>query len=96
MQVLGGGNMLYALIDSSTKYNFNKISSEEILGEVKVVTPKFNKKNTKKMTKKVLQKLAEYKVENVVLSEELMANEEFCKELEESKNILLQVEELKK
>lgn len=81
--------MLYALIDSSTKYNFNKISSEEILGEVKVVTPKFDKKSTKKMTKKVLKKLEEYKVENVVLNDELMANEEFCKELEEAKKYIV-------
>ena len=41
------------------------------------------------MTKKVLKKLDEYKVENVVLSEELMANEEFCKELEDAKKYIV-------
>ncbi len=85
----GVSEMLYALIDSSSKYNFNKISSEEILGEVRVVTPKFELKNTEKMTKKVLKKLDEYKVDNVILSQTLLENKEFCKAMEEAQKRII-------
>ena len=81
--------MLYALIDSSSKYNFNKISSEEILGEVRVVTPKFELKNTEKMTKKLLKKLDEHKVENVILSKKLLENEQLIKGIEEAKKYII-------
>ncbi len=81
--------LLYAIVDSSTKYNFNKILSEEILGEVRVVTPKFDRKNTKRIAKKLIKKLNEYKVENVVLSNLLLENDEFCKELEEAKKYII-------
>ena len=51
----GGDNMLYALVEYSTKQRFNKISSEEILGEVKIITPKIKEKNEKVMFKKIIK-----------------------------------------
>ena len=47
--------MLYALIDYSTKQRFNKISSEEVLGEVKITTPKIRERNENVLVKKILK-----------------------------------------
>ncbi len=81
--------MLYALIDYANKSKFNQISSEEILGEVKIRTPKFSEKGNKIYAKKILKRIDEYKVENVILNRDLYNNKEFCKILEEArKNIV--------
>ena len=81
--------MLYALVDYSTKKTLNRISAEEVLGEVKVVIPKFKIKHNKKIVKKTLKKIEEHKVQNVILNKELSENLEFCKLLEEAKKYII-------
>ena len=81
--------MLYALVEDSTKQKFNKISSEEILGEVKIITPKIKEKNEKVMFKKIIKEMNMHKVENVLLSKELNKNVNLCHTLEESKKYLI-------
>ena len=85
----GGDNMLYALIDCAPTKGFNRISAEEILGEVKVIIPKFKEKNTRKIAKKVIKRISNYNVQNVVLGEKLENNAEFCKTLEENKKYII-------
>lgn len=80
--------MLYALIDYSNK-RINRILAEEILGEVKVVIPKFKERNNKIVAKKTLKTIEEHRVENIILSRELAENLEFCKLLEESKKYII-------
>lgn len=81
--------MLYALIDYSNKNRLGKISSEEILGEVKVSTPKFREKYNKMYAKRILRKIDEHRVENIILNKELYENREFCKLLEESRKYIV-------
>ena len=81
--------MLYALVEYSTKQKFNKISSEEILGEVKIITPKIKEKNEKVMFKKIIKEMNMHKVENVLLSKDLNQNVNLCHVLEESKKYLI-------
>lgn len=81
--------MLYALVDYSNKKTLNKISAEEVLGEVKVVIPKFKEKHNKKIVKKTLKKIEEHKVQNIILNKELTENLEFCKMLEEAKKYII-------
>ncbi len=81
--------MLYALVDCSNRIGFGRISAEEILGEVKVVIPKFKERNSKEVAKRALKKMNEHGVENVVLSNNLNQNFEFCKMIEDSrKNVI--------
>lgn len=81
--------MLYALIDYSTKQRFNRISSEEILGEVKIITPKIRERNEKFLIKKILKKIDDYNVENIILSKEITGNNNLCRKLEDyKKNII--------
>ena len=50
--------MLYALVDYSNKRSFfNNYFAEEILGEVKILVPKFNEKNNISNAKKILKKI---------------------------------------
>lgn len=77
--------MLYALIDYSEKQRLGKISSEEILGEVRVTTPKIRERNEKKITKKIIKTINQHKVENIVLSKKLFENKYLCKNLEDAK-----------
>ena len=81
--------MLYALVDYSTKQKFNQISSEEILGEVKITTPKIKKNNQKRVVKRLIKKIDSHKVENVLLSKELINNMELCHSLEEAKKYIV-------
>ena len=81
--------MIYALIDYSAKQRFNQISSEEILGEVKITTPKIKEKNQKRVVKKLIRKIDSHKVENVLLSKELISNANLCHALEESKKYIV-------
>lgn len=81
--------LLYALVDYSTKQKFNKISSEEILGEVKITTPKIRENNEKTMFKKIIKEMNLHKVENVLLSKELNQNLNLCHALEESKKYII-------
>ena len=81
--------MLYALIDYSAKQRFNQISSEEILGEVKITTPKIKEKNQKRVVKKLIRKIDSHKVENVLLSKELTTNAQLCHSLEEAKKYIV-------
>ena len=81
--------MLYALVDYSTKQRFNKISSEEILGEVKIITPKIKEKNEKTLFRRIIKEMNVHKVENVLLSKELNKNLNLCHALEESKKYII-------
>ncbi|MBQ8299960.1 MAG: hypothetical protein IJX99_08965 [Clostridia bacterium] len=81
--------MLYALIDCGTKQRFNKISSEEILGEVKITTPKIREKNENVLVRKILKKINEHNVENVILSKEMINNNNLCRRLEDSKKYII-------
>lgn len=81
--------MLYALIDYSVKNRLGRISSEEILGEVKISTPKFKEKYNKIYAKKILKKINEHNVENIILNRELSENKGFCRLLEESKKYII-------
>lgn len=81
--------MLYALVDYSAKQKFNKISSEEILGEVKIVTPKIKEKNEKVLVRRIIKEMNMHKVENVLLSKELNQNINLCHALEESKKYII-------
>ena len=81
--------MLYALVDYSTKQRFNQISSEEILGEVKITTPKIKEKNEKTIFKKIIKEMNMHKVENVLLSKELNKNINLYHALEESKKYII-------
>ncbi len=81
--------MLYALVDYSTKQKFNKISSEEILGEVKIVTPKIKERNEKVLVRRIIKEMNTHKVENVLLSKELNQNINLCHALEESKKYII-------
>ncbi len=81
--------MLYALIDSSEKQRFNQISSEEILGEVRIMTPKIKEKPRNKLVKKIIKEINVHKVENVLLSNELVNNKILQHALEESKKYVI-------
>ena len=81
--------MLYALIDYSKKRSMRKIEVEEVLGEVKVVLPRFKERYTKRVADKVLKMINEYKVENVILSKELSQNLDFCRFLEENQKYIV-------
>lgn len=80
--------MLYALIDCSEKHRFNQISSEEILGEVKIMTPKIKEKN-RRLLKKIIREIDAHKVENVLLSNNLKNNKALHHALEESKKYII-------
>lgn len=85
----GGDNMLYALVDYSNNKNKNRILSEEVLGEVKVVIPKFKEKKNQKYANKLIKTINSYNVQNVVLSKSLSENIEFCKLIEENKKYII-------
>lgn len=81
--------MIYALVDYSEKQRFNRISSEEILGEVKITTPKIKKKNEKLLIRKILKTIDAHSVENVILSKEISLNNNLCRCLQESKKQII-------
>lgn len=81
--------MLYALVDTSEKRSLRRIYAEELLGEVKVVIPKFTEKNSARYAKLFLKKMKEYKVQNVVLSHKIMENMKFCKEIEDDRKYII-------
>lgn len=81
--------MLYALVNDSAKQKFNQISAEEILGEVKITTPKIKENNQKRIVKRLIRKIDLHKVENVLLSKELISNANLCHALEESKKYIV-------
>ena len=82
--------MLYALVDYSNKRSFfNNYFAEEILGEVKILVPKFNEKNNISNAKKILKKIKEYNVQNIVLNNELNQNTEFRNILIENKKYVI-------
>ena len=72
--------MLYALVDCSGKRSLRKIYAEEMLGEVKVVVPKFTEKNGVKYAKLLIKKIDSYKVQNVLLSKNIENNADFHRE----------------
>lgn len=79
--------MLYALMDYSNNKS-NKISFEEILGEVKVCVPqKIEKK--KNAIKKVLKIIDQYGVKNIIFSRELQKNIEFYKLIQDNKGYVV-------
>lgn len=81
--------MLYALVDTSGKRSLKRIYAEELLGEVKVVIPKFTEKNSARYAKLFLKKIKEYKVQNVVLSRSIMENMNFCKQIEDDRKYII-------
>ena len=81
--------MLYALVGTSGKRSLRKIYAEEMLGEVKVVIPKFTEKNGEKYAKLFVKKINNYKVQNVLLSREIGDNTDFCRIVEESRKYII-------
>lgn len=82
--------MLYALVDYSNKKGlFYNYFTEEVLGEVKILMPKFKEKNFKLSSKKLLRKLKKYNVQNIVLNEELNHNTGFKNALIENKKYVI-------
>lgn len=69
--------MLYALVDYSNKKNFFcDCLAEEILGEVKMSVSKTNNEN--KLSKILLKNFKKYKVQNVVLNNDLKERKNLC------------------
>jgi hypothetical protein len=85
----GGDNMLYALVDCSGKRSLRKIYAEEMLGEVKVVVPKFTEKNGVKYAKLLIKKIDSYKVQNVLLSKNIENNADFHRVIEENRKYIV-------
>lgn len=81
--------MLYALIDYSHKKSLSKIEIEEVLGEVKIILPRFKERYTKKVAKKVIKTMNHHKVDHIILSRELSQNEDFCNEMEDGKKFII-------
>ena len=72
--------MLYALVDYSNKKRiFGGCLAEEILGEVKISVPKTN--NESKLSRILLKNFEKYKVQNVVLNDELKSKKYLCDSL---------------
>lgn len=81
--------MLYALVDTSGKRSLRRIYAEEMLGEVKVVIPKFTEKNGEKYAKLFVKKINNYKVQNVLLNSEISNNINFCRVIEENRKYII-------
>lgn len=82
--------MLYALVDYSNKKGiFDNYFAEEILGEVKILMPKFNERNSESSSKKLLRKIKKYNVQNIVLNNELNQNIKFKNTLMEDKKYVI-------
>ena len=70
--------MLYATIDYSGKKSlWSRYVEEEVLGEVKISIPHIKESHQRGEAKKILKKLKKYKVDNLVLHDELNQFEEF-------------------
>lgn len=81
--------MLYALVDCSGKRSLRRIYAEEMLGEVKVVVPKFTEKNEIKYAKLLIKKIDSYKVQNVLLSKDISKNVKFYRTIEENRKYII-------
>ena len=72
--------MLYALVDYSNKKRiFGGCLAEEILGEVKISVPKTS--NESRLSRILLKNFEKYKVQNVVLNDELKNKKYLCDSL---------------